>query len=299
MYETDNPIDELVHLYQDGAFSRRELVRRVAKYTGGIAAAAAAVNSLALPAKADDSCPEDVRVPADASDLFAQSVEFPGAASTLFGYLVMPRDMPDSPPAILVIHENRGLVEHIKDVTRRAARAGFVALGIDLLSRQGGTDKFTDPTDQTRAYNNTTPAGRLEDMQSAVGYLKGQTFVQADRIGVVGFCAGGGNVYMLAVNSPDVKAAVPFYGAAPNPIEMLDQLNGAIMPIYAELDRTLTAAGASVLTRLVQSRKTFGMHVYQGVGHAFHNDTGPAYNRGAACDAWSKATAFFTTYLKG
>lgn len=299
MYDTNDPIEQLVHLYQDGAFKRRELIEHVAKYTGGLAAAVTAVDAMALPASAADACPEDVRVPEDAADLESKMVEIPAEPSPVSAYLSRPKKQANPLAALLVLHENRGLTPHIKDVTRRAARADFVAVGVDLLSRQGGSEKFPDPNDARQAYGKTTAEGRLADMLAAVGWMKQQPFIKADRIGVVGFCAGGANTFSIAVNSSDIKAAVPFYGAPPNPIDLLDKLSGAIMPIYAELDRNLTGAGANVLARLVQNKKSFGMHVYQGVGHAFHNDTGPAYNREAACDAWSKTVAFFNRQLKG
>ena len=123
MYESKNPIDELVHLYVDGAFDRRELVQRVIRVTGSLTAAVAALAGFEeLRAQAPSACPADVRVPADAPDLEARDVEFAGPGGRMMGYLVMPKNMTEAQPAIIVIHENRGLVEHIRDVTRRAAR---------------------------------------------------------------------------------------------------------------------------------------------------------------------------------
>src|SRR5437667_11885304 len=127
--ENAGPIDSLVHLYVDGAFNRRELIRRVAKYTGGVAAALAVLRGYDVFAQASTPCPTNVQVPADAPDLIAQDVMYPGDAGDLFGYLVYSRDLgPNPQPGVIVVHENRGLVEHIRDVTRRAARAGVVAL---------------------------------------------------------------------------------------------------------------------------------------------------------------------------
>src|SRR5262249_60976998 len=131
---------------------------------------------------------------------------------------------PDDPQmlaGVLVVHEIRGVVDHIKDVRRRAARAGFAALGLDLLSRQGGTQQFTDATQQAAAYGRTTPEGRRADLIAGLTYLKTLSFVQADRIGAVGFCAGGGNVWDLAVNVEELPAAVAFYGT---PLPAVEQL---------------------------------------------------------------------------
>src|SRR5439155_2964131 len=119
MYEDNSPIGSLVHLYFDGAFNRRELIRRVAGHTGSVAAAAAVVASMGVVEGQQAACPEGIQVPADAPDLIVQDVEFPGEAGTLFGHLARPRtDDPTQLPGVLVIHENRGLVGHIKDVTR-------------------------------------------------------------------------------------------------------------------------------------------------------------------------------------
>jgi carboxymethylenebutenolidase len=215
-------IEELAHLYVDGAFDRRELLRRVARVTGSIAAATAALASLDLDVHGQDgevaTPPAHVRVPEDARDLDVRDVQFPGEVSLIFAHLARPvraRRL----PGVLVIHENRGLNEHIRDVTRRTARAGFVGLGIDLLSRFGGTPE--DPEEALRLYQQTTPDGRLSDMLSALAYLQSLRRVLGDALGAVGFCAGGGNVWNLALNTDALSAAVAFYGA---PVPSLDAL---------------------------------------------------------------------------
>jgi carboxymethylenebutenolidase len=194
-----------------------------------------------------------------------------------------------------VIHENRGLNEHIRDVTRRAARAGFVAVGIDLLSRFGGTP--SDPEEALRLYQQTTPAGRLADLLSALAYLQGLDIVRGDKLGVVGFCAGGGNVWNLALNTDLLSAAVAYYGAPVPPVDALVNLRAPVLAIYAELDRNLTRGILPAIVRLEELQKAFGFHVYEGTRHAFHNDTGANYDRLAACDAWCKTAAFFEKHL--
>jgi carboxymethylenebutenolidase len=327
-------IEELAHLYVDGAFDRRELLRRVAGVTGSIAAATVALETLGVQAHAkenDDArcdCPDDVRVPEDARDLEVMQVEFPGEAGTIFAHRARPRHTRRRPrgnelagsdasnahgandasdanarpgravplPGVLVIHENRGLNEHIRDVTRRVARAGYVALGIDLLSRLGGTPD--DPEAALQLYSQTTPAGRLADMLSALTYLQGlDNVVLGDKLGAVGFCAGGGNVWNLALNTTALSAAVPFYGAPVPPLDALATLDPPVLAIYAELDRNLTRGILPVILRLEELQKPFGFHIYEGTRHAFHNDTGANYDRAAACDAWSKTTAFLDPYL--
>ena len=297
--DDEGPIDSLVHLYVDGAFNRRELVRRVAKHTGSIGAALAVLRGYDAFAQASTPCPANVQVPADAPDLVVQDVTYKGEESDLFGHLAYPKDAgTDALPGVIVIHENRGLVDHIKDVTRRAARAGFVALGVDLLSRQGGTAQFTDPTAQAAAYNRTTVPGRLSDLISSLGYIKSLPNVRFDRIGTVGFCAGGGNVWNFTLAAPELRAAVPFYGTPVPPTDQIPNLGTPVLALYAELDRNLTTQMAPVMTAMLQQQKTLGFVVYQGAGHAFHNDTGAAYNAEAACDAWSRTVAWFNKYLR-
>jgi carboxymethylenebutenolidase len=299
MYEDDSPVGSLVHLYFDGAFNRRELIRRVAGHTGSLATAAAVVAGMGVGEAQQLACPDDVRVPADAPDLVTQDVQFPGDAGALFGYVAQLRtDDPAPIPGVLVIHQNRGLVDYIKDVTRRVARAGYVGVGVDLLSRQGGTQQFTDPVAQMQAYNRTTQDQRRADLISTVAYMKTLSAIQPGALGAVGFCAGGGNCFDLAVNSPDIGAAVVFYGAPPSPIEMLDNLAGPLLGHYAELDRNLTGQTPTIISGLLTRGKTFGLHIYQGVNHAFHDDTGPAYDPAAACDAWSRTIAWFDKFLK-
>jgi carboxymethylenebutenolidase len=292
--EKQGPIENLVHLYVDGAFSRRELIQRVAAYTGSMAAAIAAVGSFSE-VRADDTpaCAIDASVPADAPDLNISDVQFAGEASSVFGHLAYPLGIESQvSPAVIVIHENRGLVEHIRDVTRRVGRAGFVSLGVDLLSRQGGTAQFTDAAAQSAAYGRTTVEGRRADLIAGIAYLKTLPFVQADRIGVVGFCAD------LAVNVEELAAAVAFYGT-PLPTDAdVAKIKAPVLANYAELDRALTLRTAPVMTAMITLQKTFGFRIYQGVGHAFHNDTGPNYNAAASCDAWTQTIAWFDKFLR-
>jgi carboxymethylenebutenolidase len=292
-------IEELAHLYVDGAFDRRELLRRVARVTGSLAAAMVALESVGLRAHTDDeelcACPDDVRVPEDASDLeVIHQVEFPGEAGPIFAHQARPVGAPPL-PGILVIHENRGLNDHIRDVTRRAARAGFVGVGIDLLSRFGGTPD--DPEEALLLYQQTTMEGRLSDMLHALDYLGSLNLVQSDKLGAVGFCAGGGNCWNLALNTGALSAAVAFYGAPVPPVDQLGNLGSPVLAIYAELDRNLTRSVLPVISGLEDLQIPFGFHVYEGTNHAFHNDTGANYNHLAACDAWCKTVAFFRQHL--
>jgi carboxymethylenebutenolidase len=299
MQHEENAIEELVHLYVDGAFSRRELMERVSKYAGGVAAAAAALTSLGVgTANAQTPTPTGPQVPEGAPGILTRSVAYAGLGTSLFGYLAYPDPLPPAQlPAVIVIHENRGLVDHIKDVTRRVAVAGFVGLGIDLLSRQGGTDQFPDPVSQQQAYARTTVDERRSDMISSLDYLKHLNFVKFDKIGTVGFCAGGGNVWDLTLVLPELAAAVAFYGTPTPSLDLINLIQAPVLANYAELDRTLSLRMPDVMTAMLTQQKTFAFRLYQGVGHAFHNDTGPAYNAVAASDAWAQTIAWFRKFL--
>ena len=290
---------ELIHLYIDGAFDRRELVKRLAKLVGGTQAAIGLIAAEGLNAQECQTCPDDVRVPADAADLDMQSVQYDGQVSPLFGYLASKKTESGDPvPGVVVIHENRGLTDYVKDVTRRLARAGYAALGIDLLSRLGGTDKFTDPAAATTAYNSLSADARLQDMLSSLQYLKDLPLTAGKKIGCIGFCAGGGNSFQLAVNAgKDISAAVVFYGTPATQAQIAEQLTAPVLCLFGEQDRNFSGMLPGFITNALNARKSFETHIYQGANHAFHNDTGAAYNRDAACDAWAKTLAWYGKYL--
>lgn len=297
MLHDENPIGELVHLYVDGAFGRRELIERVTKMTGSLAAAMLALGGFEEMNAQATPVPPGLRVPENDPDIDARDVTYSGIDSSLYGHLAMPRGIRDQQPGVIVIHENRGLVEHIRDVTRRFAKAGFVALGVDLLSRQGGTSQFTEATQQTAAYNRTLPDQRRADLIASLDYLKKRDQVIHDRIGVIGFCAGGANTWDLAVNVPELRAAVPFYGAPPAAADIA-RLATPILAVYAERDRNLTQTMLNAAVTLSTQQKSYALRVYDGVGHAFHNDTGAAYNATAAAEAWDETLRFFAKNLR-
>jgi carboxymethylenebutenolidase len=288
-------MDSLLHLYIDGAFGRRELLKRLTKVSGSAAVATAFFEQSGWAQATPSACPDNIRVPEDAPDIVAEDIQYPGQAGNLFGHLAKPKNLTEALPAIITIHENRGLVPHHRDMTRRFARAGYVALGVDLLSRQGGTRAF--PEDQlTAAYGRTTPAGRLEDLLSTIDYLKSEGFVRPDRIGVTGFCAGGANSYMLAFASRDIAAAAPFYGAPMLPIP--DMNNVCPMCVFmGDVDPGTNANIPALITAINSARKSSEIHMWAGARHAFMNDTGAAFNATAACASWDIVLAFFKREL--
>jgi carboxymethylenebutenolidase len=199
-------------------------------------------------------------------------------------------------PGIVVIHENRGLMPHIQDVARRVALAGYVALAPDLMSASGGT-----PDDEEKArveFAKVDLAVARNDAVAAIAYLKSRPDVTG-RIGVVGFCWGGGMVNYLATAVPDLGAGVVYYGRTP-PREEVAKIKAPLLLNYAGLDEALTSTVPAYEAALKAAGKSYTLYVYPGVNHAFNNDTGAArYDKAAATLAWERTIAFFDKTLKG
>jgi len=241
--------------------------------------------------------PAGVRVPADDPAVEAGPVTFPGEGLTVIAYQAKPKG--NGPfPAIVVAHENRGLTDYVQDVARRLAKAGYVALAVDQLSKQGGTAKVSDPAQIPAALSAASPDELTGFYLSGIKYLQGLPFVQKERLGMVGFCFGGSMTWLAATKSPDLKAAVPFYGPNP-PLEGVPNIKAAVLAIYGETDARINAGIPAIEETMKKGNKTFEKMVYPGAGHAFHNDTGRAYNPNAAEDAWKRTLEWFAKYVKG
>lgn len=319
---------EFVDDYHDGKLTRRQLLARILGITGGVASAATLLLAMGCepmaavpasgaaeptgpaatptgspaaaapaggtpPAPTPGSPRSSYSVKPDDPDITASDVSFPGDGATLMGYLAQPKT--GGPfAAVMVCHENRGLVEHIRDVTRRLAKAGFEALAVDLLSREGGTAKV-DPN-QVPGKLTANPAQNVADFQAAFDYLQTLDSVQKANIGMVGFCFGGGVTWMVATAIPELKAAVPYYGPNP-PLSDVPKIQAAVLAIYGENDQRITPGAATIEQAMKENGKTFEKVIYPGAGHAFNNDTGPNWNEQASDDAWQRTLAWFRGYL--
>lgn len=199
-------------------------------------------------------------------------------------------------PAVIVIHENRGLTDHIIDVTRRVANLGYVALGVDYLSRSGGTGKFAPPADPTQAINALKQTDINSDTVAAVAYLKSQSFVKP-KIGIMGFCWGGGNALQGIMSSKDIIACFSFYGPVPNDLTPVANINGSIMGSYGALDTFVNPGIPKLEAAMKSAGKTYTYKIYEGANHAFFNDTGPRFNEAAAKDSWTRLVAYFKETL--
>jgi len=200
---------------------------------------------------------------------------------------------------VLVMHENTGLTDHIRDVIRRVATAGYLGFGIDLLSRQGGAEKLGGG--YSGALANTTVDQMNADLRAAVGYIQskaGDGYAPV-RVGAVGFCFGGGTTWNIVIAGLPLAAAVPFYGPLPSDPSGLATTKTAVLAIYAEQDTRITESWTAAEEQLKKSGAPFAQKTESGVGHAFHNDTnGPTrYGAAQAQDAWVLTIEWFRTYL--
>jgi carboxymethylenebutenolidase len=251
--------------------------------------------------------------------------------ANMIAYLAAPKTAGPH-PAIIVVHEAWGLNEQIKRVANRYAEQCFISVAPNLFTRQKDLlteqaiekammqmwqippEKRNDPNAVQSLMKNMSETDRkivnyfftsrekgektmAEDLLCCVNYVKNLQSNKADKLGITGFCLGGGLTYQLATMFP-FSAAVPFYGANPKPLEAVANVNGPVFGIYAGEDQRITSGVPPLVESMIKHKKTFQMKIYQGTQHAFFNETRPSYNRAAAEDAWTMALAFFNKYLK-
>jgi carboxymethylenebutenolidase len=284
-------IIDLYDEYTHERLDRRVFMDQLAKLAGGTTAAAALVPLL----KANYA--SAAIVPADDERLTIEEVSFLGAEGDVQGYLARPADASGPLPGVVVIHENRGLNPHIEDVARRVALEGFVALAPDFLSPAGGTP---EDEDQAREMiGGLDDAQTLENAVAAVNFLA-ENEASNGSVGVVGFCWGGGLVNRVAVAAPaPLGAAVAFYGRQP-PAEDAASIEAPLMLHYAGLDERINAGIPAYEEALKANDVDHTIHMYDGVNHAFHNDTSEArYDQTAAELAWQRTIEFFKEHLAG
>jgi carboxymethylenebutenolidase len=228
----------------------------------------------------------------------AGPVTFPNGGATIQAYLARP-SAPGRYPAVMICYENAGISDHFRDIARRFARAGYVGIVVDLLSRRGGTDAV--PANERSPYlfaPENIPVW-VTDFQAAMTYLRRQPFVVADRIGMTGYCFGGGITWDVAIKEPTLRAAAPYYGPT-NFIGEVANIRAAVLGVYAENDNFVNPQLDQVREGLARGRVTSRVNIYAGAGHAFFNDTRPnVYREEAAEAAWLDTLAWFAIYLRG
>jgi carboxymethylenebutenolidase len=283
----DQNIINLYDRFTHGGMSRREFLDRLTALAGSGAAAAAL-----LPLLQSDYA-RAATIPVDDSRLASDRISYDSPKGRINGYLVRGKAL-GKRPAVIVIHENRGLTPHIEDIARRLAVEGYLALAPDLLSISGGT-----PADEDQARAQHAKTAR-EDMIAAA--IAAVPFMQhhgesTGKVGAIGFCFGGGVVNRMAAGSPDLSAAVAYYGEQV-PVEMVPGIKAALLLHYAENDERIDKGIPAYEAALKANNKKYAIYIYPGTQHAFNNDTGGArYNKAAADLAWSRTLAFLAENL--
>lgn len=284
----DQKIIDLYDEYTHGLLDRREFLKKLSMLAGGTAAAIAL-----LPLLENNHAKAEV-VPKNDSRLYTDYIKYPGATGEVRAYLVRPKG-DEKLPGVVVIHENRGLVPHIEDVTRRVALEGFLAIGPDALTPLGGTPE--DPDKAPPLIQKLDSKSTIENYVAAVRYLKTHP-LSTGEIGVVGFCWGGAMANQVAVNSPDVIAVVPYYGRQPAS-EDVPKIKASLLLHYAGLDEGINKGISAYEADLKKASIDYKMYMYEGAQHAFNNDTNPArYNKEAAQLAWQRTISFLKEKLK-
>ncbi|RIL11550.1 dienelactone hydrolase family protein [bacterium] len=317
-------VEEFYDDYREGLINRRTFIRRVAFITGSIGATITALTAVgcapselpsptepmpsavppttaptAAPTTQATSAPttearSPLSVAADDPAVRGETVTFPSGDVEVSAYLARPA-ADGTYPAVLVCHENRGLTPHIQDVARRFAKAGYVALAIDLLSREGGTAS-RDRDEIPGLLTNAGPERHVGDFLAGYAYLSGLPYVDGSRVAMTGFCFGGGITWRVATAMPELKAAAPFYGPAPD-LDQVPNIQAAVLGVYAELDERINAGKPDLEKALEAAGKTYRLTVYPGVNHAFHNDTGERYDEAQATQAWNDMLAWFEAHV--
>ncbi len=293
-------IEEFIEDYEEGSLQRREALKLIAGVVGSVAiadsllAACTPAPSNGFPVVTSATLGDDDPATTQSGSLVAgEDIAFPGQDTTLMAYHARPAEE-GTFPAALVCHENRGLTEHIKDVTRRLASSGYAALAVDLLTREGGSASL-DPSDVPGLLGNTPSEQFVQDFISGWEWLKAQEYVNPDGVVMTGFCFGGGVTWRVAIGLPELRAAVPFYGPHPAPQE-LESVQAAVLAIYAESDQRINQTIPQIEAAMEQYGKVYEKVIYPDTSHAFHNDTGPRYAPEASADAWSRTLAWFEKY---
>ena len=280
---------KIINLYDDYThlpLTRSEFIRRLVLITGSVTAAMSVLPLIEVNAA-------NMKITGD-EDLFTEKINYPGVPGNMEAYVARPKE-DKKYPAVIVIHENRGLNAHIEDVARRAAASGFLAIAPNALSAIGtvaaNEDKARQKFQELKAENN------LQNFINAFDYLATRKDYNGNA-GCVGFCWGGAMANSLAVKLPALKAAVAFYGRQPE-AEDVKNIKAAVQLHYGGLDERVNAGIPAYEEALKKNNITYELYMYEGVNHAFHNDTAPTrYNETAAKLAWQRSIDFFKKYVK-
>jgi len=287
--EFDQRILEIFDGYVHGKITKRDFISQAGKY------AAAGVTGAMILEQLQPNYAWAQQVAPDDPEIETAVIEYesPDGHGMIKGLMAKPAGATGPLPAVLVIHENRGLNPYIEDVVRRAAKAGYLALGPDGLTPLGG---YPGNDDEGREMQRQLDRAKLmEDFFAAFEFLRDHDDTTG-KVGAVGFCYGGGVCNALAVAYPDIAASVPFYGRQAA-AEDVPAIQAPLLIHYGELDERINAGWPDYEAALTEHGKDFTVHFYPGANHGFHNDTTPRYDEAAAALAWERTLAFFGTHL--
>jgi carboxymethylenebutenolidase len=284
----DQKITTIYNEYRQGQTNRRDFIRKLAMFAGSTAAALAL-----LPVLEENSLKASASFQDD-PDLLTEFITYPAFTGDMKAFMARPKSGKKF-PAVIVIHENRGLVPHIREVAKRMAKEGFLAIAPDALSPVGGTPE--DVTNVGELFKQLKPEETTKNFVAAVKYLKTNPMSNG-KVGCTGFCWGGAMTNQVAVNAPDLDAAVPYYGRQPA-AEDVAKIKAPIMAHYAGNDQGINAGIATFEEALKANKKEYQIFMYEGANHAFNNDSNPQrYNEEAAKLAWGRTIGFFKEKLK-
>ena len=283
----DQKIMDLFDEYKHASLDRRGFLKRLTALAGSTAAAYALLPLL------ENSYAQAEIVAKDDPNLITETIHYPGKTGDITAYLARPKGDAKL-PGVIVISEIWGLNPHIEDVTRRAAQAGFLAIAPDPLSPHGGTPKETEKA--MALMRQLDGPSTTENFVAAIKYLKTRP-LSTGKVGCVGFCWGGGMANQMAVASPDLSAAVPFYGRVAA-VEDVPKIKASLLLQYAGLDERINAGIPAFEEALKKASINYQLFIYPDANHAFHNDTGPRYNKEAAELAWKRTISFFNEKLR-
>jgi len=288
--------EEIKRLWQDfrsGKISRREFMRQAVMITGSLTAASGMITALGS-AKAGAA-----QVADNDPAVLTHNVSYDGKAGPLVAYLARPAKA-GKYPGVIVIHENQGVNDHIRDIARRLAKEGYVALAPDFLSRQGGTMKVNPKGGGISNIRETTPwQNVVEDVASGFAYLNVLPDVRADKHGLIGFCWGGEMTFASATQLNALDAAVVFYGRSPSPLDSVKNIRAPLMAHYGEKDPGVNKGIDETVAAMKKYNKVYDYKIYSGAQHAFNNDSNAErYHAQAAQEAWARTLDFLKKNLR-
>ena len=284
----------LMDSYRAGTITRREFLRRAMLWTGSMAVASSLLDSLS-PTAVHAANQVDPNDPA----LISTDVKYSADdGASINAYVTRPKG-DGRRPAVIVVSDNWALDDHNRDVGRRLAKAGYVAIVPDVVSRVGGTSSFASREEVAKAINQLSDDNVMKDLMGAQNYIKGQSFVQPNKIGVVGFCWGGGKTFLFTTQSKDLAATVIFYGPIPKDLDVVKNITAPVLGNYGELDKPISSQVPRLAEEMKKNGKSYDYKIYPDAPHAFYSDEREdRYRPEAAKDAWGRTLEFFKKHLQ-